>query len=527
MAAADLVGGAGGADPGRRAALVVAVGVLVAAVVVVGLVAVATRPRRPRPGPATMELGPEPPAVVDLLTDDFEVTSEAVPATLIDLAARGWLSLESYGDDVVCRVRGGDHGPLEPYERRVLDHLRGLAVDGVVPAAALTTGPEEVSKRWWRSFRREVVADARDRGLCRRRWPAWAAGVAWIATAAAAALLWASGALDEDQELDPLTVGVVAGILLVGFIAGRVSASDRQRDTAAGLDAGGRWLGVRRYLLDHGSFSDQPAAAVAVWDRYLAHAAAMDLAGLAVAQLPLGAEDDRHAWSAVTGEWRPVVVDYPRFEPGWGRHPAAAIALGLLGGALSLALMWGSWRYAGDTDLGGLLDGVDPDLLRWAGWGALVVCALGLVPLGYAATELWRGVADSFSVRTVDGVVLRTRARSGGLQPPKVVRYFSEPARRGQEEREPRWYVAVDTGESPRVDAWRVRRHVYDQVHQHQRVRVEVRPRLGHVRSVTPLGGGADVASAEAPAPAEGTPAASPGGADELRAAARALAEGR
>ena len=508
----------------RHDALLLAAALVGGALLLMALVAVATSPARPTPGDATMELGPEPPALVDLLTDDFEVTSEAVPATLLDLAARGWLELESYGpDQTICRLDAGDHGALLPYEQRVLDHLRGVAVGGVVPAEALTTGPEDVSASWWRAFRREVIADAQARGLCRRRWPRWVAGTAWLATLAAGALLWFGGAGSDGSRVAPVAVTVIAGVLLTGYVAGRISTSDRQRDTPAGLDAGSRWLGVRRYLVEHGQFGDQPAAAVAVWDRYLAHAAAMDLAGLAVQQLPLGAEDDHHAWSAITGEWRPVVVDYPRFEPGWGRHPAAAILLALLGGSLTLAVMWASWRYAHDTDVGGLLEDTDPDLLRRAGWAALVLCALCLLPLGYAATALWRGVADCVRTSTVEGVVLRTRSRAGGIQVPKVIRYFSEPERRGQKQAEPRWYVAVDAGDAPRVDAWRVRRRIYQQVHQHQLVRVEVRPRLGHVRSVTALTPVApDITAPGDAATVDVTEASA-----ALLAAARALAEQR
>ena len=508
----------------RHDALYVAAALMGGTLMLIALVAAATSPARPTPGEATMELGPEPPAVVDLLTDDFEVTSEAVPATLLDLAARGWLGLEAYGpEQTICRLDGGDHGPLLPFEQRVLDHLRGLAVGGVVPAEALTTGPEDVSASWWRAFRREVVAEAQARGLCRRRWPRWVGGVAWVATLAAGGLLWFGGAGADESTVAPILVAVIAGVLLTGYVAGRISTSDRQRDTPAGLDAGNRLLGVRRYLVEHGQFGDQPAAAVAVWDRYLAHAAAMDLAGLAVQQLPLGAEDDRHAWSAVTGEWRPVVVDYPRFEPGWGRHPAAAIALGLIGGGLTLAVMWASWRYADDTEMGGILEGTDPDLLRRAGWAALVLCALCLLPLGYAATSLWRGTVDCFRLSTVEGVVLRTRRREGAFQVPKWIRYFTEPERRGQKEAEPRWYLAVDAGDAPRVDAWRVRRRIYQQVHQHQLVRVEVRPRLGHVRSVTALTPVApDVTTPGTAAVVDVTEASA-----ALLAAARALAEQR
>ena len=539
VAALTAVLAAAATDPSvRPLALWGAALVLGLTLLLLALVALVTSPRRPRPAEPGMELGPEPPAVVDLLTDDFEVTSEAVPATLLDLAARGWCELESYGpDQTICRLAPTDTSgraptgaeALLPYEQRVLDHLRGLAVDGVVPAAALTTGPEDVSDRWWRGFRREVIADAQARGLCRRRWPGWVSGVAWLAALAAGGLLWASGVDSNEDGLAPLAVGVGAALLVTIAAASQVTASQRQRDTPEGLAVGGRWLGVRRYLVEHGQFADQPAAAVAVWDRYLAHAAAMDLAGLAVRQLPLGAEDDRHAWSAEGGEWRPVVVDYPRFEPGWGRHPVSAVLLGLLGTAASLGVMWLAWRYSRDTDLGGLLDSTDPEVLRRAGWAALVVCALCVIPLGYAAAEVWRGLADLVSTQTVEGVVLRARARSAGLQPPRFIRYFTEPERRGQKEAEPRWYVAVDPGDAPRLDAWRVRRRIYEQVRQHQRVRVEVRPRLGYVRSVQLLAPAPEASGPPGTAATttlSGSPETDPGAA-ALLAAARALAEQR
>jgi len=68
----------------------VAAGVALAAwLVLLGLLAVATRARTPDPGPAVLELpGDEPPAVVALLADGWEVSRAAVPATLIDLATR-------------------------------------------------------------------------------------------------------------------------------------------------------------------------------------------------------------------------------------------------------------------------------------------------------------------------------------------------------------------------------------------------------------------------------------------------------
>jgi len=44
-----------------------------------------------------MDLGEEPPAVVDLLTNDWRVTPDAIPATLLDLAARGFVDLDQLG----------------------------------------------------------------------------------------------------------------------------------------------------------------------------------------------------------------------------------------------------------------------------------------------------------------------------------------------------------------------------------------------------------------------------------------------
>jgi hypothetical protein len=151
--------------------LVATVGAIVLWLVLLLAAAFATRPRDVNPAPSTMELGEESPAVVDLLTNDWRVTPDAVPATLLDLAARGFVDLDQHGEGrTVCRVRRSAGGSLASHERMVLDHVARLAVDGVVPAEALTTGPQDASAKWWRSFKDAVVDDARARGLTRDRW---------------------------------------------------------------------------------------------------------------------------------------------------------------------------------------------------------------------------------------------------------------------------------------------------------------------------------------------------------------------
>src|SRR5205085_12038295 len=86
--------------------------------VVLGVLAVATRAREPHAAAATMELGgDESPGVVNLITNGWAVGKEAVPATLIDLAARKIVSFERLGPERYA-VRPPDQRPpeLTPYE---------------------------------------------------------------------------------------------------------------------------------------------------------------------------------------------------------------------------------------------------------------------------------------------------------------------------------------------------------------------------------------------------------------------------
>ncbi len=105
----------------------------------------ATRPADVQPGPEGLDLGPEPPAVVNLLTGGWRLSQDATAATLIDLAARDIIGLEQHGPEAehtVCRVRDPKPARLTPYERRVFNRVITLADGGVVPAAALVRGDE-------------------------------------------------------------------------------------------------------------------------------------------------------------------------------------------------------------------------------------------------------------------------------------------------------------------------------------------------------------------------------------------------
>lgn len=408
-----------------------------------GVLYLLRKPAEPAVGPRTLELGPEPPAVASFLVNDFRVPSDGVPATLLDLAARGVVEIEQRGPDVFyVRLRPAHQEALTPYELRVLEHLRGLARDGVVPGEALTTGPQESSRRWRRGFEQEVVADAKGRGLSRDALAGPEFTVLTVAALVPALLAWALSVFQGG-------IVVVAGAVA---ILGWIRARHPQRETADGLAAASRWLGVRAELAENEVFESYSPLTVTLWNRLLAYGAALGVARGALGALPMGVEPDHEAWSSYGGRWRSVRVSYPRLWPvAWGFDPLVALAAGLAavtGGVLAL--------YFVGPSLVGLVDngwfGVLPATLLG------VVCAAVLLGVALVAVS-WldlRGAAE------VTGPILRLRS------------YGDDEHRRH--------YVAVDDGSSRLIRAWRVRPGLYSELAQGELVTAAVTPNLGCVR---------------------------------------------
>ncbi|MGH3127028.1 MAG: DUF2207 family protein, partial [Gaiellaceae bacterium] len=350
---------------------------------------------------------------MNFLTHGFRVTDDAVPATLIDLAARNVADIEQRGPGVFwVRLRPATDEGLTSYERRVLDHLRASAHDGVVPAEALTTGPQQESARWMRGFVSGVVSDAQGRGLSRE---AVGGAVFTVLTAAAivpASLAWAA------WEFEAGLMSLVAAVALLGWIRKR----HPQQETSAGMEAASRWLGVRAAVAENPVFATHSPLQVELWDRLLAYGAALGVAAGASRPLPMGVESDTEAWTVNGGQWRRVRITYPRYwPPGWGTDPVVGVLVGL---ALVVALSL-------------LLYTAGPAFLETGVFGAVpfAVACLGVV-LGAAlvvmAASDWRTAVE------VTGPILRLRTF-------------------GDEDKS-RYYVAVDDGESEVVRAWKVSR---------------------------------------------------------------------
>ena len=453
-----------------------------AAVAAVWWLAMATllvtrRPPRIRPTSGTetgLDLPDEPPAVAGLLANDFLVPGEVAPAIVLDLAARGALELDEVQPGrTTCRL--SDHGGTEwsSYEHRVLAELVVKAIDGVVPTDALTTGPEDQSERWHRVLAQEIVGDAHTRGLTVDRWPKRVVGPLGVALFAVVALLVAGLKFEGDTNTDrPVLAALAAAGALVGLVAGlvltgRLGRSLAQLPTETGRAAAVRADALARQLRSNTSLGDLPPAGVKLWDRLFAYAAAFGAAPLAVALLPMGAEDDHRAWSRTGGRWRRVRVRYPRaFPPAWGKHPLLAVALALFWGAVAGVIVYGL-RALSEV---GRPAGVGTSAWDWVERGALLATIPCIVVIGWALWILARAVPDLWQTRAVTGEIVRGRRFRQWFASGDEPRYW--------------YYDAVDDGTADRVVAWRVSEVQWRDHAQGELVTAEVTPRLGYVRAI-------------------------------------------
>jgi hypothetical protein len=401
---------------------------------------------------------------VNLLTHRLFATRDAVPATLIDLAARGLIEIEDTGiGRYICKLKKEVEG-LMLYEQRLLNHLRRQASNGIVPADALTTGPQEQSNVWWRGFKREVVKEAQHLGLSTKLWTK-SIGIGLGIIGGIVFLIFEMSVGFNDIEevqasglVELVSFGCWVGVAtLIALLA-----SSMQTETPDGRRAAARWLGVREALESSPTFAVTPPSGVVVWERHLAYAAAMGTADKAVGALPMGAESDTEAWTAHTGEWRKVTVSYPRLRPGWGRHPALALLLGAVGTYVGFKVM----RFGWGTTLG---SGPDP---TWFTVARYCVAVLASTLLIRSLLEVLWAVPDLFSRREVTGEVLRTRTR------------WSPGPAAGYDEPSLRYFVAVDDGSSTSVRAYRVHENKYGQVAQGLRMTLTVSPLLGYVANI-------------------------------------------
>jgi hypothetical protein len=459
---------------------------LAATLVLLVWAAVFTRPPRLVASATSAELGAESPAVASVLTNGFIVTPQAAVATLLDLVARGWLRVEHAEHEVILltdrRGREGDH--LTGYEQQVLNHVHKLTAGTLtgVSGAGVEIAGLRLSRRWWRRFTKSVVSDSRRQQLTKRRWNALTIAPPLVTWLLAVRSWWISVRSGEPtavaDSLVPraLAAAVALVILLVGWRILKRGRSRAQRPTPAGLQRAEHWLSVRAWMEPRG-FEGASAAAANSASRALAYAAALGLAERAADELPIVPEDDRLAWSNATGEWHVVRVRYP-FRPGYGRHPALMLVIGLAVGAGIVVAQRLLLEIArGEAALGIIEDFPDQaDLIETT---ALVLAGVLIVPLLWMVWLAIAGSFDLFSTVERQGLVVRARRPQRVVPFPRLLRPLARRDRFAL-------FIAVDDGRSDRVSAWLSNERTA--VPQGARARVKATPVLGYVRRSEPIG---------------------------------------
>jgi hypothetical protein len=287
--------------------------------------AVAARPGWTHPGPPSLAPRGEPPAVVSLLAGRLD--RDGFAATLLDLAARGWLTLhEGEGGRLICRLpvtRPAER--LAPYEAMAVEHLALRAdVSGAVPVAALADDIKPVRRRRgvqddWRRFRDGVRAEAVKRGLVSRLPGGLPLIALWVLAAVPVAL--GADAIDRTHGRGDAT-GVAAACYLV-LVAVATRVLPRDRPIWAGRTALAEWLGARPAA----TWTDPAGAArtavlTTAGERSAGYAVAL---GTAPAVAAAFRPDGNRPWSSYGGRWHQVTVGgtSPR-RAGRGRLPAVA-----------------------------------------------------------------------------------------------------------------------------------------------------------------------------------------------------------
>ncbi|MGI5486549.1 DUF2207 family protein [Microtetraspora malaysiensis] len=412
--------------------------------------AIATRNPDVVAAPPTGDLAPHSPAIVDLITGHWKLCDEAPSATLLDLASRGVVRIEEIGPELsLVRLRR-DPGDLRPYEKLVYDHVMSLAVDGVVATGALAEGSRNLG-RWWKSFRKKVIVEARALGLSRPRWSRAQAALLTAAAAVPSLAVAVAVTVSDDEQKGGLGAAVVTFALLLALM-GRLNG---ERGTPDGARAAGQWLGVREHLAATGRFAEQPAASVTIWGRHLAYAAALGLAPRAVAGLPVSVPaDDRRAWSDYGGMWHVVRVRYPR-RMLWAREP-----LPMLFYALAAGFFAGFWTWI--ALLVASAFGLWPDALVRPAFLAVAAVAAGV--------PLWYAVVDLIGKAEVEGQVVRLRRFQAGTKGNNDPKYA--------------YWCAIDDGRAREVKAYGIGERLWSSLSEGERVRARVGRKLGWIDAI-------------------------------------------
>lgn len=439
--------------------------------------------RRPDPLPdGTIE----PAAVVGLLTNRYDVPLEAVTATAIDLAARGWIRFAALDGElvVVTRAAASAGDSLRPFEQQVFNHLASRSFNDVISAGTLAASQQRLDRRWRRRFAQSVAETSDALGLSTPRYGPLEYGPPAAATVLGLLAAWTSArggeeiAISDSWQARGIWLATIVALVALGWQTFHRIAGSAQRPTDLGAQRTTSWLGFRQRL---GARIPSSASVIGTPDQQaaLSQAAVMGVAGQVFDELPVVREHHRTAWSEAGGVPHVVSVRYP-IRPGYGQHP---VKVAIAGVVVFLVARWvqGYLRRVADGEaLQSLVERMpgQVDLIETIADVLAVVCWL---PIVWAAWSMLAGAVDSVASRERIGSVVRARRPIEVLHPTllSVVRPFAERDRFST-------YIAVDDGRRSTVTAWLASER--STAPQGASARVRATPLLGYVRSSEPVG---------------------------------------
>ena len=275
-----------------------------------------------KPGPAAVVDDAQiRPALVHYVIANCRPGIAAYEATILDLAARGFMSVSAHPTGLwlaytEAGARAAGTTPLAGYEQSVLDSMHGrLKNTGGAPLAALAEACRVDVQGTWKPFDERLSTEARKRGLCRRRLPltaAWST-VAGLTTVAAGTF---AGVLVSSRPHASVGGTIVAALITwLVFTCVLALGSYNERLTALGATLAARWTQEQAALATSPATWTE-ASLDALQRRAFAVALSVPGAGLGppgragrvVAERPSDSRMPSQAWSSFTGSWRLVKI---------------------------------------------------------------------------------------------------------------------------------------------------------------------------------------------------------------------------
>jgi hypothetical protein len=471
---------------------------------VFGWCALVTSHPRPRaaadPGPG---LAPEKPALVNLSVTRCQLNGAAYPATILDLAAGGYLAMaEREPGQLWCDVpvSAPADTSLVRSERLVLAGVRALAAGDGAPFEALAESCASDVRGRWDPFERAVRAEGRPAGITRPGLSVTARTLLYAGAAGVGALAFAAVHRLPGTGLWAAAGAAFLAFLVPAYLVQRLGR--RERLTAHGSVLG-TWAG--RAVGD--TVGEMVAAA--------GPAGAGSATGLVAASSPAGLR--QLAWAVAAGAPVPIPGATPGLatgvRPGRGRAGARTGISGRFAGTPRPSAAWssfgGRWRLVRIGPASSTR--VHPAFwLVLAAWLALIAYVSSLLP--GPAGVLVPAVLAVGAVAAVAGgarglAAWRARPAETSFPAQVIARWVEHRSANDDDSSVTR--IAVDDGE--RSWSFDVRGAAFGQLALGDSVSVRASPRSGKLLSLVAGQDGTEDAAGD-----EDRPAAPAGAGDQL-----------